>query len=233
MAWGMFLAVPCPVKVWDEKLRDNMLSMLPFIGVLIGIMYIVLIMLVRNISQALRAAVLAVYPWAITGFIHIDGYMDVCDAVFSRRDTDEKIRILKDPACGAFAVIAAVILCMFQFSACFDADIAGISYISLVCVFCASRASASIAVMTLKPISKSQYNGMVHNKSSLVIPGIMLILSVILPILLSGSMAAVMTAIVYALCALIGYRQFKGFNGDISGFSLCVSEFAGILMVMR
>ncbi|MFR0733457.1 MAG: adenosylcobinamide-GDP ribazoletransferase [Oscillospiraceae bacterium] len=53
-----------------------------------------------------RALVLAEVPWLATGFLHLDGYMDVCDAVLSRRDLATRQKILKDLHCGAFAVIS-------------------------------------------------------------------------------------------------------------------------------
>lgn len=51
----------------------------------------------------------------ITGMLHLDGFMDVCDAILSRRSKEEKLRILKDSATGAFAVIPLVILFFLQF----------------------------------------------------------------------------------------------------------------------
>ena len=41
--------------------------------------------------------------------------MDVCDALLSRRDKQEKLRILKDPHTGAFAVISVVMLFIVNF----------------------------------------------------------------------------------------------------------------------
>ena len=41
----------------------------------------------------------------MTGGIHLDGYADTCDALASYGDREKKLEILKDPHCGAFAVI--------------------------------------------------------------------------------------------------------------------------------
>ena len=29
MSWGMFLAIPCPCRIWDEKARPHMVACLP------------------------------------------------------------------------------------------------------------------------------------------------------------------------------------------------------------
>ena len=36
MAWGMFLAIPCPCKRWDERARQKMLVCLPLVGLVVG-----------------------------------------------------------------------------------------------------------------------------------------------------------------------------------------------------
>lgn len=52
-----------------------------------------------------RAAGFCLVPVWVTGGIHLDGYADTCDALSSYGDTAKKLEILKDPHCGAFAVI--------------------------------------------------------------------------------------------------------------------------------
>ena len=61
-------------------------------------------------------AVTLITPFILTGMLHLDGYMDVCDALLSRRDKQEKLRILKDPHTGAFAVISVIMLFILNFS---------------------------------------------------------------------------------------------------------------------
>ena len=37
MAWGMFLATPCPLRRWNGKAREKMLVCLPLIGLIDGL----------------------------------------------------------------------------------------------------------------------------------------------------------------------------------------------------
>ena len=39
MAWGNFLSLPCPVKKWDNDLKNYMLGFLPTIGMIIGVVW--------------------------------------------------------------------------------------------------------------------------------------------------------------------------------------------------
>ena len=112
MAWGMFLAIPCPFRRWDEAARGRMLGFLPLIGLIVGAIWAAAAHLCTalNLPSAVRALILCALPWLVTGFLHLDGFMDVCDAVLSRRDLETRQRILKDSHCGSFAVICMILL---------------------------------------------------------------------------------------------------------------------------
>ena len=40
MAWGMFLALPCPLKIWRESARSKMLCCLPLAGGVEGAVWV-------------------------------------------------------------------------------------------------------------------------------------------------------------------------------------------------
>ncbi len=124
MAWGMFLAIPCPVRKWDEGQRSRMLVCLPFIGVIVGGLWALIAWLTELLAlpRAVAALLLAALPWLVTGFLHLDGYSDVCDAMLSHRDLQTRQKILKDPHCGAFGVICLMLLVLAQFCVFFSAE---------------------------------------------------------------------------------------------------------------
>ena len=37
MAWGTYLAIPCPYKVWDDALRPWQIVCLPPVGLIVGL----------------------------------------------------------------------------------------------------------------------------------------------------------------------------------------------------
>ena len=85
MSWGMFLAIPCPCRIWDEKARPHMVACLPLTGGVVGLVWAAMAWLLQRLGcpAPLRAVLLAAAPWLVTGFLHLDGYMDVCDALLS------------------------------------------------------------------------------------------------------------------------------------------------------
>ena len=73
------------------------------IGAVIGALWCVCGLL--PLPDMLKAAGFCLIPVAATGGIHLDGFADTSDALSSYGDREKKLAILKDPHCGAFAVI--------------------------------------------------------------------------------------------------------------------------------
>ena len=239
MTWGMFLSIPCPVRIWDEKARGKMMVCLPLVGAVVGGLWALAAWLLGRIDcpAPVQALVLAAVPWLTTGFLHLDGYMDVCDAVLSRRDLATRQKILKDSHCGAFAVIALGLLFLAQWSVFFTAGTVALLPLGMIPV--ATRACAGLAVVSLRPMGTSQYanldrKGRAGRQAALVA---MILLAVGLPIIrLGGAGCAPLAAAGgYGLAAWYGFRQLDGMSGDISGFALTLGELVGaaVLTLVR
>ena len=225
MAWGMFLAIPCPLKIWNEKARSKMICCLPLVGLVVGGVWLLAAYVGRFLPQSVAGLLCAAAPWLVTGFMHLDGFMDVCDAVMSRRDMETRQRILKDSHCGAFAVICMVLLALGQWSVFLSAE--GIALWPLALVPVASRACAALAVLTLRPMTTSQYSAMERGGAPVVFAALVLAAACIVSVLLWDSFAPAVTTAVYALAAWYGVRQLGGMSGDVSGFALTLAELGG------
>ena len=107
MTQSMFCALPWPFSVWDEDARGDMLLFLPAVGLEIGALWMLGwdLSAYLGLDPLIRGLILCVIPFLLTGFIHLDGYMDVTDAVGSCRELEKRRAILKDSNVGAFAVI--------------------------------------------------------------------------------------------------------------------------------
>ena len=229
MAWGMFLAIPNPLPRWNEKARGQMLTCLPLVGLIVGGLWALCFRLLSRWDNPAVHLLLAGLPWLLTGFIHLDGYMDVCDAILSRRDLETRRRILKDSHCGAFAVICMVLLAMAQWSAFLSLE--DIPLLPLALLPVASRASAAMAVLTLRPMSTSQYSAMERGGAPVFVAAALLAAVCALPVFLWGSLAPLAAAVGYGLAVWYGFRQFDGMSGDISGFSLVLGELCGTVVL--
>ena len=229
MAWGMGLAIPCPFRRWNEAARRKMVACLPLVGIVVGAVWALCAWLAGSLPHPLGAALCAAAPWLVTGFLHLDGFMDVCDGILSRRDLETRRRILKDSHCGAFAVICMVLLAMGQWSAFLSMD--SIPLLPLALVPVSSRAAAAVAVLTLRPMTTSQYSTMERGGTPVYVSAAVLTAACIAPAVLWGSFAPLAAAAGYGLAVHHGYRQFDGMSGDISGFGLVLGELCGAVVL--
>ena len=86
MCLGMFTALPCPYRPWDEEARGLMTSCLPAVGLVVGALWYGLSLAGRALlPEALAAALTTALPLLLTGLIHLDGFMDTADALLSWR----------------------------------------------------------------------------------------------------------------------------------------------------
>lgn len=242
MAWGNFSILPCPYKRWDSKLSNYMLAVFPLVGVVIGGLWALLAwgLLQLQTPVLLLGGVLIFWPFAASGWMHLDGFMDVCDAVLSRRDLGERQRILKDPHTGSFAVCGVIFLLLFWVGAMgtfllqklYLADLAVFFLIPVV-----SRFGSALWVMSFPPMATSQYaqvTGQRERRGCLLLATLWTLLAFAAASLLWGQqqtlllVAAVELAVSLAAC-LYGRHSLGGMNGDIAGYSLCLAELAGML----
>ncbi|QHI72760.1 adenosylcobinamide-GDP ribazoletransferase [Aminipila terrae] len=252
MAWGNFFAVPCPCKLWDNDLRRLQLVFFPLIGLLMGGLWYGLYwgMDFLNTPFPLQAAVLTIYPFVISGFIHLDGFMDCSDAILSRRELEERQRILKDSHVGAFAVISVVILFIIYYSAMWsviESDFVmnstgtkSFQLLGLILIPFVSRACSAYGVLNFVPIGHSQYKASYDEKINrhygLVLNLMITIAILILPVIehftyTVVSIPVLVTVVTHHLMMWYGRRQLGGMSGDIAGYALTISECAGVIVL--
>lgn len=231
MAWGNFCIVPCPWRIWDEACRKQMLAMLPVLGFLMGALWYGLAELLLRlcIPQMLIAAVLTVYPFFVSGFMHLDGYMDCCDAIFSRAPLEKKKQILKDSRVGAFAVIWVIVLFLMFFASMYSFIEAGSAHLEVfIAVPVISRTVGAGCILAGRRLNVSQYENL--EKGSMK----QIIFIAVFAVLISAACIAVtdmQVITVLVLCAAAGIiscmrasGSLGGVNGDIAGYSIVWAE---------
>ena len=222
MCQSMFCAIPAP-QIWDEKAKDKMLLFLPVVGLELGVIWYLLSLL--PLPKLISALVLSVWPWIGTGYLHLDGYMDVTDAVKSYRSLQRRREILKDSHVGSFAVIGIVLLILGQF-ACFASVPDGADLRILMFVPAVSRCCSALAVTALPAMSTSQYADRQKPKSHLLVLAVMLGIFLLLGFLLCRREALALVGVLvgYGVALRKGYKSLVGMNGDIAGYALSIGE---------
>jgi len=241
MAFGMFSTIPQP-KLWDDSSTKHMMPFLPLVGFVVGFVWWVAADILdyfsRWVGAILAPAVLILIPILLTGFIHLDGFMDTSDAILSRRKFEEKLRILKDPHTGAFAVIMVALLFIFQYAALLQVfSKAWVPLSPLLIIPIVSRGCSAMSVLCLRPLTQDGYVNMFKPDSPLahrIVTAVLTLSAFPLVWLLAG-----FTGIIVAGAVLLGYVaamlyasknfEFRGISGDLAGFSLVISELCGLV----
>lgn len=111
IAISMYSRLPAPQFPWEEKDRRRAICFFPCVGIFVGAAFLLAFWLLERMgaNALLKGAVLAAVPLLVTGGIHMDGFLDTCDARASWGDREKKLEILKDSHTGAFAVISGVL----------------------------------------------------------------------------------------------------------------------------
>lgn len=233
MCQSMFCAIPAP-QIWDEKAKDRMLLFLPIVGLEIGIIWAGLAWLCHwlEVPKLMSALVLSAWPWIGTGFLHLDGYMDVTDAVKSYRSLQRRREILKDSHVGSFAVIGIVLLILGQF-VCFASVPDGADLRILMFVPAVSRCCSALAVTGLPSMSTSQYADRQKPKSHLLVLAVMLGIFLLLGFLLCRREALALVGVLvgYGVALRKGYKSLEGMNGDIAGYALSIGELCAVAVL--
>lgn len=233
VAFAMFSAIPVPQFDWNERNMRYALCAFPLVGVLCGLGVALWAALCQwaAVPDLLRAGGLCLIPVLITGGIHLDGYADTSDALCSFGDMEKKHAILKDPHCGAFAVIRLCTYFTAYFALCGGVETDRRAILCLGLGFILSRALSGWAIATL-PLAKN--TGLAHTFACSADRKRVGCILKILAVLLCGGMvllgrlegAAMACASLLALgrYAAVAKKTFGGISGDLAGWFVQKSE---------
>ena len=251
MAWGNFITLPCPYKRWDNRLKNGMLMLLPSVGLVVGVLWMLLadVLSLLPIPSALIVIALIFYIFKISGYMHLDGFMDCCDAILSRRPLEERQRIMKDSTVGSFAVVSLGLLLLVWYgalSASADALKSPVFALALLYIPIVSRTVSGLCVLGYRPIGHSQYvesykekNRGKYRLGALIQVAVYLLLGILVmigplgfgpaPVLRAALIPAAVTAAAAYFACLYARHQLGGMSGDIAGYTISLSELAGAL----
>ncbi len=239
MSISMFSIFPVFKNIWDDEAMNLVMLCLPIVGAIIGICsyFIFLILNIINIPSLIKTVIIMLCPLIMSGFIHLDGYMDTSDAVLSRRSIDEKRRILKDPLVGAFGVIAFGIFLLLEFSSVHTLVLKSNDFKFLIFLPIVSRSVTGIFLLNMKPISNKGYGSSFKkntNRNHTIILLAFIILSFLIGIFLigvKGLIISIITIVSAIISAFYLYKQLDGISGDLCGFIITISELFGYIFM--
>lgn len=230
MGYGLLLAcqfltrIPIPINCpWDEKTIKWALRFFPIIGVILGIILNGIFLISSHLPEWMTAFLLLTVWIGYTGGLHLDGWMDVSDAVASNGPIEKKWEIMKDSHIGSFAVLSLLFLLGWKLGFLYE-----IGHrqkwaltISFVLVPSLSRWGALLFMFFLPTIKNSglawEWKKYLTSIDLLISAVPVIIICFVFPFFLSILLAYFLFLLLYMRWAMY---TFKGINGDLVGTAI-------------
>lgn len=227
----MYSRIPMPHFEWASDDMKYHLIFFPWVGAVIGVLEYALYYLYEKYQYphlALAALALAI-PLVVTGGFHLDGYMDVTDALSSWQTKEKRLEIMKDPHIGAFSVINLVTLGLIMFAAILM--MTKEAFITWCFSFFVVRCLSGICVVRGK---KAKEDGLLHTEAKTASDNIVFI-ALIVELIACFVYAfyvnpyPTIALIVVSFLSTVGYirmayKNFGGITGDLAGWFVVNTE---------
>ena len=94
----------------------------PFVGLLYGLVLVIVVVALEAVPDEfprplLTAALLVALLAVLNRFLHLDGLMDFCDAMWGGRTVERRLEIMRDSRVGSFAVAGCFCVLLIKFAA--------------------------------------------------------------------------------------------------------------------
>jgi adenosylcobinamide-GDP ribazoletransferase len=209
------------------------LSFLPLVGLVIGGLAGGIGYAASVVHVPYAFAIAWIASLVLTGALHVDGFLDSCDALIATASPERRLEILKDPRHGTYAVVGMAVLTVAMLVALAPipparlplafAFAAGAARVAAVCnawIFPYARAGASALVFEARP------NIAVVAVSALVVEALAWFIA-------PPMLAVLPVAIVLSLAGgrWAARRLGGGLVGDVYGATVCALEVVALLCV--
>lgn len=206
---------------FDERQLGRSVMFFPLVGLILGGLLIAVDHLAGMLFPPMAAsAAVLVGLVALTGGIHLDGFMDTMDGVFSGRPRERKLEIMKDSRVGAFGVLGVFCLLLFKFGLLTGLDGPG-SYTALIMMTVFGRWSMTYAIARF-PYARSEGMGKLHKLHTgsfeLAVASVTALVIAVGAGKIGGlAIFAISAVFAHLLCSYLN-RVLGGLTGDTYGF---------------
>ena len=110
---SFFTRLPVPYVEYEEKLYVKGIKTIPFVGIVLGLILYLVSFVGEIFHPQVTAVILLLTYIFMTGGLHLDGLADTCDGVFSGRERERMLEIMKDSRIGSFGVLSMLFFFVF------------------------------------------------------------------------------------------------------------------------
>jgi adenosylcobinamide-GDP ribazoletransferase len=219
----------------------------PLVGALLGLALVGLDWALSFIFPlGIRAVALLVFDALVTGMLHLDGFVDCCDALLGTRTVEQRLEILRDSRAGAYGALGGALLLLAKFAA-LTALVSGPTRVLALLAAPILGRWGMVYAVTRYPYARAAGAGAPfrsRGNSHLILASIIMLLLLAASALVIGSMSEIAATLmlagllfVTALLVLLGWlawasrRLGGGLTGDTYGAACVLGELAVLVCV--
>ena len=226
--------------VWTEQGFGKSVKYFPAVGAVLGLICAGVVVAVNQLCLPLFTGAIGFATLIIlTGGIHCDGLMDSADGLFSGREREKILLIMKDSRAGSFGVVAMILVAVLEVSTL--TELARLSTWWLcAAIYSAPIIARLMMVVTIGAFPYARADGMgkafakfTTRRTILFAAGETLLL--LLPLIvsemffLSAAVASVVALIVAWKFASFSTEKIGGVTGDIYGAITTLAELSALI----
>lgn len=237
-----FTRIPIRVNIgFDEEFHKTMYYF-PLVGFVLGILYFIIGLVSSFLFDSYITSVnILISTVILTGGLHLDGVGDTFDGIYSYRDKEKILEIMKDSRLGTNAMLSVLFLMLMKLGLIYSIVQSGQLY-NLICMPVFARMAIVIAcyksvtprkngmgnVFIGKPSLKMILTGIVYTVILIIIMGITLFNLNSLDLIKVIAFIPIMIILSRCFVRYI-YSKIDGITGDILG---CISELMEVMYLI-
>ncbi|MFC0471928.1 adenosylcobinamide-GDP ribazoletransferase [Halalkalibacter kiskunsagensis] len=237
MMFGFILAIqfltrlPVPFHCpWNKHTSKWAIRSYPLVGILLGSIITAITWSFESYLPLSIMTLLIITLWVwLTGGLHLDGWMDVADAVGSNASLERKWEIMKDPHVGSFGNIALLFLLAWKVMLIYVLLDSFVPLYSFLFILAFSRLGA-VALMIILPTAKQQGLAWEWKKNISQLDCLYAAVPICVILFFFHEFLYLLPAY-FLFFVLFGFwikHTFKGTNGDLLGTAIEGGELWGL-----
>jgi len=236
VAIGFFTVLPVGRRTSLEPGRmAAAMTWFPVVGLLLGGILALADLGLHALFPPLVEAGLLLTLWvALTGALHLDGFLDACDGLLSPRPPRERLEILRDVHAGSFAVGGGACLLIVKFALLAELPTA-FRALTLLVIPALARAGVVYAARAFPYAKPGGLGRLFRERLTWGHVATAATIAVAAAAIALGWIGLVVAAFVWLLTTVVAHwtcRRIPGLTGDVYGAIVELGEAGGLLLVL-
>jgi adenosylcobinamide-GDP ribazoletransferase len=222
-----------PKRPYSHEEFGRAVGFFPLVGLVIGGILLGVHYLLSLVFPPSVVVTLILVTWlALTGALHLDGFLDTCDGLLGGYDEDSRLEIMRDERIGAYAFAGGVMLLLIKFT-----TLGAVTNLmaALLLAPTLGRWSLSLAIVAFPYAREKGLGRGVKDHATwrqVLLATVMTLLVAFFTAQWLGLVVVGIVSIVIWLCARFTMKRIPGLTGDIYGAICEITELVVLLLLI-